>query len=43
VTQGSKFTAADFIAVLKRHEIRISMYGRGSWRDTCLLSGCIAR
>jgi putative transposase len=31
--QGSQFTAADFIAVLKRHEIRISMDGRGAWRD----------
>jgi putative transposase len=33
VAQGSKFTAADFIGVLKRHEIRVSMDGRGSWRD----------
>ena len=31
--QGSQFTAADFTAVLKRHEIRISMDGRGAWRD----------
>jgi putative transposase len=31
--QGSQFTAADFIGVLKRHEIRISMDGRGAWRD----------
>jgi putative transposase len=31
--QGSQFTAADFISVLKRHEIRISMDGRGAWRD----------
>ena len=30
--QGSQFTAADFTAVL-RHEIRISMDGRGAWRD----------
>jgi putative transposase len=31
--QGSQFTAADFVGVLKRHEIRISMDGRGAWRD----------
>jgi transposase InsO family protein len=31
--QGSQFTAMDFVGVLKRHEICISMDGRGSWRD----------
>jgi len=31
--QGSRFTAMDFVGVLKRHEIRISMDGRGAWRD----------
>jgi putative transposase len=31
--QGSQFTSADFIGVLKGHEIRISMDGRGAWRD----------
>ena len=31
--QGSQFTGADFIDVLKRHEIAISMDGRGQWRD----------
>jgi putative transposase len=31
--QGSQFTATDFISVLKRNEIRISMDGRGAWRD----------
>lgn len=31
--QGSQFTAMDFVGVLKRHEIRISMDGRGAWRD----------
>jgi putative transposase len=31
--QGSQFTAASFIAVLDRHKIRISMDGRGAWRD----------
>jgi len=31
--QGSQFTSADFIGVLKQHEIRISMDGRGAWRD----------
>lgn len=31
--QGSQFTAMGFVGVLKRHEIRISMDGRGAWRD----------
>ncbi len=31
--QGSQFTAAAFIDVLRRHDIRISMDGKGSWRD----------
>ena len=31
--QGSQFTAAGFIDILKRNEIRISMDGRGAWRD----------
>ncbi|WP_425354589.1 IS3 family transposase [Jiella sonneratiae] len=31
--QGSQFTSADFITVLKAHEIRISMDGKGAWRD----------
>ena len=31
--QGSQFTAADFIAVLREHAIRISMDGKGCWRD----------
>ena len=31
--QGSQFTAASFIAVLQKHQIRISMDGRGAWRD----------
>jgi putative transposase len=31
--QGSQFTSADFIGVLKQHGIRISMDGRGAWRD----------
>lgn len=31
--QGSQFTAMDFVGMLKRHEIRISMDGRGAWRD----------
>jgi putative transposase len=31
--QGSQFTAADFIGVLKQNGIRISMDGRGAWRD----------
>jgi putative transposase len=31
--QGSQFTSADFIKVLKDAEIAISMDGRGAWRD----------
>lgn len=31
--QGSQFTGADFIALLNEHNIRISMDGRGCWRD----------
>jgi putative transposase len=31
--QGSQFTGADFIGVLKQHDIRISMDGCGAWRD----------
>ena len=31
--QGAQFTGSDFIGVLRRHEIRISMDGKGRWRD----------
>ena len=31
--QGSQFTSAEFTAVLKTHGIRISMDGKGCWRD----------
>ena len=31
--QGSQFTAAAFVQVLQHHQIRISMDGRGAWRD----------
>jgi putative transposase len=31
--QGSQFTATGFIDVLREHDIRISMDGRGCWRD----------
>ncbi len=31
--QGSQFTSEDFTRVLKRHEIRISMDGKGRWLD----------
>ena len=31
--QGSQFTSFDFIEVLQRHEISISMDGKGAWRD----------
>jgi putative transposase len=31
--QGSQFPSIDFIAVLKKAEIAISMNGKGAWRD----------
>jgi putative transposase len=31
--QGSQFTARSFIDVLQEHDIRISMDGKGCWRD----------
>ena len=31
--QGSQFTGDDFTSVLKRHQIRISMDGKGRWVD----------
>ena len=31
--QGSQFTSTDFIKVLVAREIRISMDGKGAWRD----------
>jgi len=31
--QGSQFTSADFIGALKEKDIRISMDGKGCWRD----------
>lgn len=31
--QGSQFTSADFVSLLQRHQIRISMDGKGCWRD----------
>ena len=34
--QGSQFTSSDFIKVLAVREIRISMDGKGAWRDECL-------
>lgn len=31
--QGAQFTSADFTGLLTRHDIQISMDGRGCWRD----------
>jgi putative transposase len=31
--QGSQFTGNEFVGLLKQHEIRISMDGKGCWRD----------
>jgi len=35
--QGSQFTGSEFIGVLKRHNIAISMDGRGCWRDNVFI------
>ena len=35
--QGSQFTDEDFIGVLKKHRIEISMDGRGRWRDNVIV------
>lgn len=35
--QGVQFSSADFLAVLQRHQIRISMDGRGCWRDNIFI------
>ena len=35
--QGSQFTSAEFTGVLKAHDIRISMDGKGCWRDNVLV------
>jgi len=31
--QGSQFTSVDFTSLLLKHEIKISMDGKGAWRD----------
>lgn len=31
--QGCRFTSGEFTGLLKAHDIRISMDGKGSWRD----------
>jgi putative transposase len=31
--QGSQFTGSEFVGVLERHQIAISMDGKGCWRD----------
>lgn len=31
--QGAQFTGEDFLSVLEQHKIRISMDGKGRWRD----------
>ncbi|MBC7945826.1 MAG: IS3 family transposase [Burkholderiales bacterium] len=35
--QGSQFTSSEFIGVLQRHAIRISMDGKGCWRDNVFI------
>lgn len=40
--QGSQFTSADFIAVLKQHGIKIRMDGKGHWMDNVFIE-CLWR
>lgn len=35
--QGAQFTSADFLGVLRAHQIQISMDGRGCWRDNVFI------
>ena len=35
--QGSQFTSEEFISVLKRHDIQISMDGKGRWLDNVFI------
>ena len=35
--QGSQFTAGEFLSVLHEHKIRISMDGKGCWRDNVMV------
>jgi putative transposase len=35
--QGSQFTSQAFTGLLKQHDIRISMDGKGSWRDNVFI------
>lgn len=35
--QGAQFTSADFLTVVRAHQIRISMDGQGCWRDNVFI------
>ncbi len=35
--QGSQFTSQAFLGLLKKHGIRISMDGKGAWRDNVFI------
>jgi putative transposase len=37
--QRSQFTSADFLNVLRRRQIQISMDGQGCWRDNAFVEG----
>lgn len=37
--QGSQFTSTDFIKVLAARQIKISMDGKGAWRDNVFVEG----
>ena len=36
--QGSQFTCPAFTTVLEKHDIAISMDGKGAWRDNVLMT-----
>jgi len=35
--QGSQFTSGEFVGLLQRHAIRVSMDGKGCWRDNVIV------
>ena len=37
VDQGSQFTGVEFVDLLERNNIRISMDGKGAWRDNVFI------
>jgi len=41
--QGSQFTSMEFTGLLKQHGIRISMDGKGCWRDNVYVERALQR